>query len=48
MPRLLFVIIVVDDVVGGFTRLKGLSLSLLNEVSKSLLFAFIRPLHRKI
>ena len=36
------------EVVGGITHPRGLSLSPLTEVSKSLLFAFIRPLHRKI
>ena len=40
--------IVVCEVVGGITHLRGLSLSPLNELSKSLLFAFIRPLQRKL
>ena len=42
------VTIVVYEVVGGITHLRGLTLSPLNEVSKSPLIAFIRPLQRKI
>ena len=36
------------EVMGGITHLRGLSLSPLNELSKSLLFAIIQPLQRKI
>ena len=39
---------VVREVVGGFTHPRGLSISSLNELSKSLLFAIIRPLQRKL
>ena len=39
---------VVYEVVGGFTHPRDLSLSPLTELSKSLLFAFIRPLQLKI
>ena len=40
--------VVTYEVTGGITHLRGRSLSPLTEVSKSLLFAFIRPLQRKI
>ena len=40
--------VVVYDVVGIITHLRGRSLSPLTEVSKSILFAIIPPLHRKI
>ena len=36
------------EVTGGITHLKGLSLSPLNELSKSPLIAFIRPLQPKL
>ena len=39
---------VVYEVVGGFTHLRGRSLSPFNEVSKSPLIAFIRPLQLKL
>ena len=40
--------VVVYVVVGGVTHLRGLSLSPLNELSKSPLIAFIRPLQQKL
>ncbi len=40
--------VVTYEVTGGITHLRGLSLSPLNELSKSLLFALIRPLQRKL
>ena len=40
--------VVLFDVMGGTTHLKGLSLSPSNELSVSPLIAFIRPLQRKI
>jgi hypothetical protein len=40
--------IVVYEVVGGITHLKGLSSSPLKEDSGELLFAFIPPLQRKL
>ena len=40
--------VVLVDVMGRITHLRGLSLSPLNELSISLLIAFIRPLQQKI
>ena len=40
--------VVLYEVTGGITHPRGLTLSLLTEVSKSLLFALIRPLQRKL
>ena len=40
--------VVTYEAVGGITHLRGLSLSPLTELSKSLLFALIRPLQLKL